>query len=133
MEREERFDAFYASTRRQLLLQAFALTGDLRAAHGAVRDAYVGAWQHWRKVSRLDDPLDWVRPRAWQLAQRRHTGRIWHRNKGLSPEGKAVLDTLAGLPMAERRGRVPLPLARPPGPPAPRGPGGTARAAGGGA
>jgi DNA-directed RNA polymerase specialized sigma24 family protein len=117
MEREEAFDSFYASTRRQVLLQAFALTGDLPAAHGAVRDAYVGAWQHWRKVSRLDDPLGWVRRRAWQLAQRRHTGRIWHRNKGLSAEGRAVLDALAGLPTAERRVLVLVELA---GLPAPR-------------
>ena len=82
--REESFDSFYRATRRPVLHQAFALTGDLPAAQSAVRDAYVGAWQHWRKVSRLEDPLDWVRPRAWQLAQRRHTARIWHRNKGLS-------------------------------------------------
>ena len=101
--REESFDSFYRATRRRVLHQAFALTGDLPAAQSAVRDAYVGAWQHWRKVSRLDDPLDWVRPRAWQLAQRRHTARIWHRNKGLSEEHKAVLDALAKLPGAQRR------------------------------
>ncbi|MEO5709391.1 MAG: sigma factor-like helix-turn-helix DNA-binding protein [Nocardioidaceae bacterium] len=101
--REESFDSFYRATRRRVLHQAFALTGDLPAAQSAVRDAYVGAWQHWRKVSRLDDPLDWVRPRAWQLAQRRHTARIWHRNKGLSEEHKAVLDALSGLPVAQRR------------------------------
>ena len=51
MVREESFDSFYRATRRQLLHQAFALTGDLPAAQSAVRDAYVGAWQHWRKVS----------------------------------------------------------------------------------
>ena len=84
MVREESFDSFYRATRRPVLHQALALTGDLPAAQSAVRDAYVGAWQHWRKVSRLEDPLDWVRPRAWQLAQRRHTARIWHRNKGLT-------------------------------------------------
>ena len=103
MVREESFDSFYRATRRRVLHQAFALTGDLPAAQSAVRDAYVGAWQHWRKVSRLDDPLDWVRPRAWQLAQRRHTARIWHRNKGVSEEHKAVLDALAKLPVAQRR------------------------------
>lgn len=103
MAREASYDSFYRATRRQLLHQAFALTGDLPAAQAAVRDAYVGAWQHWRKVSRLDDPLDWVRPRAWQLAQRRHTARIWHRNKGMSPEHTQVLDALSKLPMAQRR------------------------------
>ena len=103
MVREESYDSFYRATRRQLLHQAFALTGDLPAAQSAVRDAYVGAWQHWRKVRRLADPLDWVRPRAWQLAQRRHTARIWHRNKGLSEEHTQVLDALSKLPVAQRR------------------------------
>jgi DNA-directed RNA polymerase specialized sigma24 family protein len=103
MVREESFDSFYRATRRPVLHQALALTGDLPAAQSAVRDAYVGAWQHWRKVSRLEDPLDWVRPRAWQLAQRRHTARIWHRNKGLSEQHKAVLDALSSLPVAQRR------------------------------
>jgi DNA-directed RNA polymerase specialized sigma24 family protein len=103
MVREESFDSFYRATRRRLLHQAFALTGDLPAAQSAVRDAYVGAWQHWRKVSRLDDPLDWVRPRAWQLAQRRHTARIWHRKKGLSEEHKDVLAALSKLPVPQRR------------------------------
>jgi DNA-directed RNA polymerase specialized sigma24 family protein len=103
MVREESYDSFYRATRRQLLHQAFALTGDLPAAQFAVREAYVGAWQHWRKVRRLDDPLDWVRPRAWQLAQRRHTARIWHRKKGLSEEHTQVLDALSKLPVAQRR------------------------------
>jgi len=103
MVREESYDSFYRATRRQLLHQAFALTGDLPAAQSAVRDAYVGAWQHWRKVRRLEDPLDWVRPRAWQLAQRRHTARIWHRNKGLSEEHTQILDGLSKLPVAQRR------------------------------
>lgn len=101
--REDSFDSFYRATRRRVLHQAFALTGDLPAAQSAVRDAYVGAWQHWRKVSRLDDPLDWVRPRAWQLAQRRHTARIWHRHRGASEEHQAVLDALSRLPVAQRR------------------------------
>jgi DNA-directed RNA polymerase specialized sigma24 family protein len=103
MDREEAFDSFYAATRRRVLVQAFALTGDLPAAQAAVRDAYVAAWQHWRKVSRLDDPLDWVRPRAWQLAQRRHTARIWHRNTRRSPGDQAVLEALGALPTSGRR------------------------------
>ena len=56
MVREESFDSFYRATRRQLLHQAFALTGDLPAAQSAVRDAYVGAWQHWRKVAPARGP-----------------------------------------------------------------------------
>ena len=103
MEREESFDAFYRSTRRRVLHQTFALTGDLSAAQSAVRDAYVAAWHHWRKVARLEDKEAWIRPHAWHMAQRRHVGRIWHRNKGISPEHTAVLDGLAKLSGSRRR------------------------------
>jgi DNA-directed RNA polymerase specialized sigma24 family protein len=100
---EERFDAFYRSTRAGLLQQAFALTGDVRAATFAVREAYVEAWQNWRKVSALPDPEAWVRPRAWSLAQRRHTARIGRRSKGVADENKAVLDAVAKLPGTQRK------------------------------
>lgn len=103
MRTEEQFDSFYLKTRRALVHQTFALTGDLNAAQRAVRDAYVAAWHHWRKVSTHDDPRDWVRPRAWVLAQRRHTARLWHRTKGLREEDRRVLDALHKLPVAERR------------------------------
>ena len=95
MQREESFDSFYQSTRRNLLLQTFALTGDLTAAQSAVKDAYVAAWHLWRKVGPLEDREGWVRARAWQLAQRRHAGRIWHRNKGIGEDDRYVLDALA--------------------------------------
>lgn len=118
MEREESFDAFYRETRGRLLHQAFALTGDQRAAGSAVRDAYVAAWHHWRKVAPLEDRLAWVRPQAWHLAQRRHAGRIWHRNKGLDDAQRATLDALGTLSTARRRvlllvdlAEVPLPQA----------------------
>ena len=103
MAREERFDSFYHATRHGLVHQTFALTGDLPAAQGAVRDAYVAAWHHWRKVSAAEDPEAWVRPRAWALAQRRHSARIWHRNRGLSEQDAATLEAVAKLPVAQRR------------------------------
>ena len=97
------FDAFYKDARSRLLLQTYALTGDLSASRSAVRDSFVVAWHHWRKISRLDDPEDWARPRAWSHAQRRHTTRLWHRDKGLDPEIKATLDALAKLPVPQRK------------------------------
>jgi len=103
MRAEEQFDSFYLKTRRALVHQTFALTGDLGAAQRAVRDAYVVAWHHWRKVSRYEDPRDWVRPRAWLLAQRRHTARLWHRTRSISPDDRVVLDALHKLPVSERR------------------------------
>jgi DNA-directed RNA polymerase specialized sigma24 family protein len=103
MRNPDDFDAFYKAAQHRLLLQTYALTGDLPAARGAVRDAFVHAWHHWRKVSGLEDPESWVRPHAWQHAQRRHTARIWHRDKSLDPELRATLDALAKLTVSQRR------------------------------
>ena len=97
------FDEFYKSTRTRLLQQTFAHTGDLPASRSAVRDAFVAAWHHWRKVSRLDDPEAWVRPLAWRHAQRRHSARIFHRDRKLDPETRATLDALAKLTFVQRK------------------------------
>jgi DNA-directed RNA polymerase specialized sigma24 family protein len=99
----ELFDAYYAESRERLLALAFALTGDLPASRGAVRDAFVAAWHHWRKIKRLENPDTWVRPQVWSHAQRRHKARIWHRDRKLDPEVRATLDALAKLPMSARK------------------------------
>lgn len=102
----EQFDAFYKAARERLLLQTYALTGDLGASRAAVRAAFVVAWHHWRKISRLaypETPEDWVRPQAWRHAQRRHTARLWHRDKDLDQMVLATLDALATLPVTQRR------------------------------
>ena len=49
MNRPDEFDAFYKETRSRLLLQTYALTGDLPASRSAVRDTFVVAWHHWRE------------------------------------------------------------------------------------
>jgi DNA-directed RNA polymerase specialized sigma24 family protein len=103
MQRADEFDEFYKTARSRLLLQTYALTGDLPAARGAVRDAFIVAWHHWRKVSRQDDPEAWIRPYAWSHAQRRHTARIWHRDKGLDPEARSTLEALGKLSLGQRR------------------------------
>ena len=97
------FDTFYKETRERLLLQTYALTGDLAASKAAVRDAFVLAWHHWRKVERLEDPETSVRPNAWRHAQRRHTARLWHREKGLDPEVKDTFHILGHLTMRQRK------------------------------
>jgi DNA-directed RNA polymerase specialized sigma24 family protein len=102
----EEFDAFYKDARARLLLQTFALTGDLAASRSAVRDAFVVAWHHWRKVHRHPEPESWVRPVAWSHAQRRHTARIWHRDKHLEPEAAATLDALGKLSTVQRKALV---------------------------
>lgn len=102
----EDFDAFYKDARDRVLLEAYALTGDLPVARAAVRDAFAVAWHHWRKVSRLDDPEAWLRPLAWGRAQRRHSARIWHREKGLDDDAKATLEALSKLTMPQRKALI---------------------------
>jgi DNA-directed RNA polymerase specialized sigma24 family protein len=97
------FDDFYLASRRRLVLSAYALTGDLGAARNAVWNAFVAARHHWHKVGRLPDPEEWVRPRAWAMAQRRHVARLWHREKGISGDQKAVLRALHHLPDQQRK------------------------------
>src|SRR5690242_17412051 len=99
----EEFDEFYVDTRHRVLLQTFALTGDLGASRSAVRDAYVAARHHWSKVAKAPDPEQWVRPRAWAIAQRRHTARPWHKEKGVSPEQAALLEALHKLTDVQRK------------------------------
>ena len=103
MRNPDEFDAFYKDARDRLLLQTYALTGDLPASRAAVRDSFVVAWHHWRKISRLEDPESWARPHAWSHAQRRHTGRLWRREKGLAPADRATLDALGKLPVTQRK------------------------------
>jgi DNA-directed RNA polymerase specialized sigma24 family protein len=99
----DEFDQFYKDVRTRLLLLTYCLTGDLPSSRAAVRDAFVVAWHHWRKVSRLEDPEAWTRARACSHAQRRHTAKLWHREKGLDPEVKTTLDALGKLPVTQRK------------------------------
>ncbi|ABL83086.1 MULTISPECIES: hypothetical protein [unclassified Nocardioides] len=97
------FDEFYKDVRTRLLLLTYCLTGDLGSSRAAVRDAFVVGSHHWRKVTRLEDPEAWVRVRACAHAQRRHTAKLWHREKGLDPEVKATLDALGKLSLGQRK------------------------------
>jgi DNA-directed RNA polymerase specialized sigma24 family protein len=97
------FETFYQDVRGRLLLQTWALTGDLPAAQKAVRDSLVIAWHHWRKVSVLEDPQSYVRPVAWSRALRRATARPFHRERGFDEGIRATLAALAKLPLTQRR------------------------------
>jgi RNA polymerase sigma-70 factor (ECF subfamily) len=57
----ESFDEFYRATSRRMLRYGYALTGDLAEAQDIVQEAYVRAWQRWRRVSGYDHPDRWVR------------------------------------------------------------------------
>lgn len=100
------FDEYYKQARGRLLLQTYALTGDLEASRHAVKDAFVAAWHHWGKLRQLDDPESVVRPTAWRHAQRRHTARPWHREKDLDPEVRETLAALEALSTRQRKALV---------------------------
>src|SRR5215217_6079115 len=102
MRSPETFDAYYVETRTRLLHEAYALTGDAPASRAAVRDAFVVTWHHWRKVGALDDRDGYVRPLAFRRARRKHTARIWHRDKSLAPEARTTLDALSKLTPRQR-------------------------------
>lgn len=102
MRSPETFDAYYVETRTRLLHEAYALTGDAPASRAAVRDAFVVAWHRWRKVGQLEDRDGYVRPLALGRARRRHTARIWHRDKSLDPEVRSTLDALSKLTTRQR-------------------------------
>lgn len=102
MRSPETFDAYYVETRTRLLHEAYALTGDAPASRAAVRDAFVVTWHQWRKVGLLEDRDAYVRPLAFRRARRRHTARIWHRDKSLAPEARTTLDALSKLTTRQR-------------------------------
>ena len=108
MRSPETFDAYYVETRTRLLHEAYALTGDAPASRAAVRDAFVVAWHHWRKVGMLEDRDAYVRPLAFRKARRRHTARIWHRDKALAPEARTTLDALSKLTTRQRELLIPI-------------------------
>ncbi|GAB7006105.1 hypothetical protein JCM18899A_35780 [Nocardioides sp. AN3] len=97
------FETFYKDVRSRLLLQTWALTGDLTAAQKGVRDALVIGWHHWRKISRLEDPESYVRPQAWSHALRRHTARPFHRERRFDEGVRATLAALGKLPLLQRK------------------------------
>lgn len=114
MTSSEDFDQFYVGSRDRLLVECYALTGDLPAARAAVRDAYAVTWHHWRAAVRSGSPEEWLRPQAHSRAVRRHTARPWHRRANDDPH-RRTLAALSRLTGAQRRVLVlthlsPLPM-----------------------
>ena len=101
MTRVDEFDAFYHDSRRQVLHQTYAVTGDLTAAILAVQDAYAHAWQHWPKL-RHSDPLSQVRPEAMRLATLRRGTNLLRRKRQADTDTQ-LLTALAALSSSDRR------------------------------
>ncbi|MFC6154366.1 RNA polymerase sigma factor [Nocardioides yefusunii] len=91
---QDDFDDLYKEVRDDLLVEAYALTGDLAVSRAAVRDACAVAWHHWNTVRKVEDQVAWLRPQVWKRARARHSVRPWHKEKNLPGD---VADTLAVL------------------------------------
>ena len=70
-----RFDALFADHYPRLVRALTLVAGDQEVAADAVQEAFVKAHLKWRKISRYDDPIGWVRRVAINQirdAHRRH-------------------------------------------------------------
>jgi RNA polymerase sigma-70 factor, ECF subfamily len=113
---ELRFDDLYAAQFQRLSLQLYAYTGDVAQAQDVVQEAFCRALARWDKVTRLEDPLGWVRRVAWNLATSRfrrlrvaqaHARRQREEHvAGPSPDRVALTQALAKLPERHRRAVV---------------------------
>lgn len=106
MNAPDEFDALYKDVRDRLLVEAYALTGDLGVSRTAVRDAFAVAWHHWNKVQRVPDPVTWLRPHVWRRARNRHSARPWHRERHLPDSVHATLEALNTLTLNQRKALV---------------------------
>ncbi|WP_373872937.1 SigE family RNA polymerase sigma factor [Actinoplanes palleronii] len=112
------FDEVYAAHFADLTVQLFAYFGDRQEAQDVVQEAFCRALARWRKVSRYDDPVGWIRRVAWNLAvsrwrrartaigflRRQPTVEPWA--DGPEPDRVALIAALAGLPGNQRRALV---------------------------
>lgn len=102
----EEFDDLYPHARSQLVLEAFALTGDLAASRSAVRDGFVILAHHWRKANRTGDPVEWLREDTWDRAHRHHQTHVWQRDPQLPDDVRGVLAALSVLSPVQRKALV---------------------------
>ncbi|WP_163506911.1 RNA polymerase sigma factor [Fodinicola acaciae] len=109
----EAVERLYREASGQLVLAAYALTGDLADAQDAVQEAFVKAFQRPSRVANADNPVAWMRTVTINIARgryRRHRrlGVLLRRIPpdpavpGLAPDRVAVLTAVSKLPSGQR-------------------------------
>ncbi|MGN9775185.1 RNA polymerase sigma factor [Micromonospora sp. H33] len=104
----------YAGCFRRLVVQLYAVTGDLGEAQEAVQEAFTRALARPRRFVRLDNPEAWLRRVAVNVARTRHRrrrvlDRLLHRIgpppmvADTAPEHLALLAALRELPTGQRQ------------------------------
>ena len=103
----------YASGYRRLVVQLYAVTGDLGEAQEAVQEAFVRLLGDPRRAAALDNPESWLRRVAVNVARTRHRRRrvldaLLRRQgpppvvPGLSPDHVVLMAALRRLPRGQR-------------------------------
>ncbi|GAA1664927.1 hypothetical protein GCM10009765_13120 [Fodinicola feengrottensis] len=107
-------EQLYRDTGHQLVLAAYALTGNLGDAQDAVQEAFIRAFQHPSRVVNADNPVAWMRTVTLNVARgryRRHRrlGVLLRQVRppdetvpGLAPDRVAVLTAIQQLPDGQR-------------------------------
>jgi RNA polymerase sigma-70 factor (ECF subfamily) len=107
-------DDFYAASYGRLVAQLTIVTGSRADAEEVVQEAFVRLVPRWSKVSRYDDPEQWVRTVAWRLATSRWrrvitSARAFRRHgpaPDVAPPGTSALEVeelLSGLSLEHRQ------------------------------
>jgi RNA polymerase sigma-70 factor (ECF subfamily) len=106
-------ERLYRDAGQQLLLAAYALTGDHAEAQDAVQEAFVRAFAHPARVAKADNPVGWMRTVTLNVARDRHRRRrrltslmrlIPHHDPvpDVSPDRVAILEAVKKLPDGQR-------------------------------
>ncbi|RKN14598.1 SigE family RNA polymerase sigma factor [Micromonospora musae] len=107
METDEGFEEFYRTTRHRVVTVLYALSGDLGEAQDAAQEAYVRAWQRWRRISEYEDAEAWVRTVGQRLLLNRwrkiRNGLTAYRRHGVQPSAGPPDENNVALVMALRR------------------------------
>lgn len=110
-------DALYAASYRRLVVQMYALCGDMADAEDAVQEAFVTAIRKRRAVAGVDNPEAWLRTVAlnrirggWRhaLVVRRHAVQVPGPQSPVTvgPEHVAIVRALADLDADQRHAVV---------------------------
>ncbi len=65
------FEAFYRAEHARLVTSLLLATGDADVARDAADEAFVRAWQAWRRVQAMDSPSGWTYRVALNVVARR--------------------------------------------------------------
>ncbi|MBM0232608.1 sigma-70 family RNA polymerase sigma factor [Micromonospora sp. STR1_7] len=114
MSDDDLISGLYASCFRRLVVQLYAVTGDLNEAQEAVQEAFIKALAAPRRLAGLENPESWLRRVAVNEARSRYRRRRVYdrllRRIGPppavadhSPEHLALLAALRGLPEGQRQ------------------------------